>query len=224
MALPLLPDRHVGYGAQHLTGRPGNRYFAEGFGSRRVRGRNSDVPALCPSPPGRPGGAGLGGGGLGSDVRRRGSPALSREAHSLKRIAERVHLRREGIRLQHVVLKPDAFSFNLFLVNVDGAALSRRRWIVVGYLAARNSSCLRRNSWPVKMSACSMSMPSSRSLSYSDIKDSVLRLPPRRSMASSSVWGAGLVSVHLVFGLYQYINLLPSVCMIRARLRTYVKK
>src|ERR687889_2060757 len=95
---------------------------------------------------------------------------------------------------------------------------------ILGYLAARNSSCLRRNLWPVKMSACSMSMPSSRSLSYSDIKDSVLRQPPRRSMASSSVWGAGLVSVLLVFGLYQYIYLLPSVCIIRARSHTVVKK
>jgi hypothetical protein len=43
-------------------------------------------------------------------------------------------------------------------------------------------------------------------------------------MASSSVWGTDLVSVLLVFGLYQYIYLLPSVCIIRARSRTLVKK
>src|SRR5215213_9656834 len=77
------------------------------------------------------------------------------------------------------------------------------------YLLERYSRCLSRKWCPTNMRACSIAIPSARSLSYTVRNASELILPRRRSVASSSVKGAEVSSTLLVFGLYQCIRNAP---------------
>ena len=72
VALPLLSDRGVGHGAYHIPGGPGNGRSAEMVGPSGVRGCPANALALRTPSPGRPGGAGVGSGCLGTDARRLG--------------------------------------------------------------------------------------------------------------------------------------------------------
>src|SRR5215213_6619620 len=71
------------------------------------------------------------------------------------------------------------------------------------YLLERYSRCLRRKWCPTNISACSIAIPSARSLSYTVRNASELRWPRRCSVASWSVKGVEVSSTLLVFGLYQ---------------------
>jgi hypothetical protein len=77
------------------------------------------------------------------------------------------------------------------------------------YLLGRYSRCLSRKWWPTNMRACSIAIPSARSLSYTVRNASELILPRRRLVASSSVMGAEVSSTLLVFGLYQCMRNAP---------------
>jgi hypothetical protein len=90
------------------------------------------------------------------------------------------------------------------------------------YLLGRYSRCLSRKWCPTNMRACSIAIPSARSLSYTVRNASELILPRRRLVATSSVEGTEVTSTLLVIGLYQRMRNPPFPVLIahlRAQLR-----
>src|SRR5215212_8826286 len=73
------------------------------------------------------------------------------------------------------------------------------------------------------MRACSIAIPSARSLSYTVRNASELILPPRRLVASSSVKGAEVSSTLLVIGLYQCMNTSPFP-FLEVHLKVYLRE
>src|ERR687897_991490 len=73
------------------------------------------------------------------------------------------------------------------------------------------------------MRACSIAIPSARSLSYTVRNASELILPRRRLVASSSVMGVEVSSTLLVFGLYQRMRNAPFPFP-KAHLKAYLRE
>src|SRR5215203_5085939 len=92
------------------------------------------------------------------------------------------------------------------------------------YLLGRYSRCLSRKWWPTNMRACSIAIPSARSLSYTVRNASELILPRRRLVASSSVMGVEVSSTFLVIGLYQCMKSSPLPFLLKAHLKAYLRE